>query len=111
MIETRPLLVPHGFSLGGLLLLANGIAFQAVAQEAPAAEFLQVSPGLYFNYDFAGSNSAVLITDEGVLVVDTRTHPVGDRKVGQGARVRLPLDSGLSARRAELRLRSRNAPG
>ncbi len=76
MIETRPLLVPRGSTLGGLLLLANGIALQAVAQEAPAAEFLQVSPGLYFNYDFAGSNSAVLITDEGVLVVDTRTHPV-----------------------------------
>ena len=75
MIEACSLLIPRGSALGSLLLLANGIAFLAAAQEAPAAEFLQVGPGLYFNYDFAGSNSAVLITDAGVLVVDTRTHP------------------------------------
>jgi len=42
---------------------------------AAAAEFQQVGPDLYFNYDDGGSNSAVLITDEGVLVVDTRMHP------------------------------------
>ncbi len=76
MIATRSPLVRRGSTLAGLLLLASGTAFQAAAQEAPAAEFLQVGPGLYFNYDFAGSNSAVLITEEGVLVVDTRTHPV-----------------------------------
>ena len=40
-----------------------------------AAEFQQVAPDLYFNYDYGGSNSVVLITDEGVLVVDTRMHP------------------------------------
>ena len=40
-----------------------------------AADFQQVGPDLYFNYDHGGSNSAVLITDEGVLVVDTRMHP------------------------------------
>ena len=40
-----------------------------------AAEMLQVAPDLYFHYDYGGSNSAVLITDEGVLVVDTRMHP------------------------------------
>ncbi|MEE8094173.1 MAG: MBL fold metallo-hydrolase [Gammaproteobacteria bacterium] len=76
MIGTRSLLVRRGSTLGGLLLLASGMVLPAAAQEAPAAEFLQVGPGLYFNYDFAGSNSAVLITEEGVLVVDTRTHPV-----------------------------------
>ncbi len=76
MIGTRSLLVRRCSTLGGLLLLASGMVLPAAAQEAPAAEFLQVGPGLYFNYDFAGSNSAVLITEEGVLVVDTRTHPV-----------------------------------
>ena len=30
-----------------------------VAQDAPAAEFRQIAPDLYFNYDFGGSNSAV----------------------------------------------------
>ena len=75
MIKTRTLLVPRGSTLGGLMLLTIGIAFQAAAQETPAAEFLQVGRGLYFNFDFAGSNSAVLITEAGVLVVDTRMHP------------------------------------
>lgn len=42
---------------------------------AGAAEFQRVAPDLYFNFDFGGSNSAVLITEEGVLVVDTRMHP------------------------------------
>ena len=76
MIGTRSPLVRRGSMLGGLLLLACGMILPAAAQDAPAAEFLQVGPGLYFNYDFAGSNSAVLITEEGVLIVDTRTHPV-----------------------------------
>ena len=66
----------RGSALAVLLMLACGIFFRAAAQEAPATEFLQVGPDLYFNYDFAGSNSAVLITEEGVLIVDTRTHPV-----------------------------------
>jgi cyclase len=39
------------------------------------AEFEQVAPDLYFNYDHGGSNSAILITEEGVLIVDTRMHP------------------------------------
>ncbi len=75
MIATGFRLVRVGVTLGSLLLLTNSIALRAAAQEAPEARFLQIGPGLYFNYDFAGSNSAVLITEEGVLVVDTRTHP------------------------------------
>jgi glyoxylase-like metal-dependent hydrolase (beta-lactamase superfamily II) len=46
-----------------------------MAQNRPAAELRQVGPDLYFNYDFSGSNSVVLVTDAGVLVVDTRMHP------------------------------------
>ena len=45
-----------------------------ISQQA-LAELCQVAPNLYFNYDHGGSNSAVLITDEGVLVVDSRMHP------------------------------------
>ena len=55
----------------GLLSVA---AICSCPREA-AAEFQQVAPDLYFNYDYGGSNSAVLITDDGVLVVDTRMHP------------------------------------
>jgi cyclase len=35
----------------------------------------QVAPDLYFLHDQTSSNSAFLVTDEGVLVVDTRHHP------------------------------------
>jgi cyclase len=35
----------------------------------------QVTSDLYFLYDQASSNSAFLVTDDGVLVVDTRQHP------------------------------------
>ncbi len=62
---------------GRLLIGAAGcllVSFGA-AQEADVAGFQQVAPDLYFNFDFGGSNSAILITDEGVLVVDTRMHP------------------------------------
>lgn len=45
------------------------------AQEASSAEFREVAPDLYFYFDFNRSNSAVLITDEGVLVVDSTMHP------------------------------------
>ena len=52
------------------LLIDTGIA-----QQRTPGEFREVAPDLYFNFDFGGSNSAVLVTDDGVLVVDSRTHP------------------------------------
>jgi glyoxylase-like metal-dependent hydrolase (beta-lactamase superfamily II) len=39
----------------------------------------QVAPDLYFLYDDLSSNSAFLVTPEGVLVVDTRQHPAHGR--------------------------------
>lgn len=59
-----------------VLLLAAG----AVAQEspthkaAPEITLRQVAPGLHFLFDYASSNASFLVTDEGVLVVDTRQH-------------------------------------
>ena len=38
-----------------------------------------VAPDLYFLYDDLSSNSAFLVTDEGVLVIDTRQHPAHGR--------------------------------
>ena len=35
----------------------------------------EVAPGLFFQYHHQESNSAFLVTDEGVLVIDTRQHP------------------------------------
>ena len=35
----------------------------------------QVAPDLYFLFDYDSSNAGFLVTDDGVLVVDTRQHP------------------------------------
>ncbi|MDB5863389.1 MAG: glyoxylase-related zinc-dependent hydrolase [Betaproteobacteria bacterium] len=35
----------------------------------------EVAPGLYYQYHHQESNNAFLVTDEGVLVIDTRQHP------------------------------------
>jgi cyclase len=38
-------------------------------------QITEVAPGLFFQYHHAESNNAFLVTDEGVLVIDTRQHP------------------------------------
>jgi len=62
------------------LLLLAGIFFSrlpAAAQERALrdAAVKQVANDVYFFFDFSGSNSVFLVTEEGVLVIDTRTHP------------------------------------
>ena len=37
----------------------------------------KIASDLYFFYDYDGSNSAFLVTDAGVLVIDTREHRTG----------------------------------
>jgi cyclase len=61
-----------------LLLLSASAVVHAQSQTGGAAKEIvqrQVAPDLYFVYDETSSNSAFLVTDEGVLVVDTRQHP------------------------------------
>jgi cyclase len=50
---------------------------QAAAQECATREVVvrQIASNLYFLFDFEGSNSVFLVTDDGVLLIDTRTHP------------------------------------
>ena len=50
---------------------------QAAAQEGATHEVVvrQIASNLYFLFDFEGSNSVFLVTDDGVLLIDTRTHP------------------------------------
>ena len=68
-------------SLAVLGLTAAGTAW---GQASGAGEVLekdipiqvtQVAPGLYFQYHHQESNNAWLVTDAGVLVIDTRQHP------------------------------------
>jgi glyoxylase-like metal-dependent hydrolase (beta-lactamase superfamily II) len=51
-------------------------ASQAAAERAPRAPSVkQISSDLYFFFDYDGSNAVFLVTDQGVLVIDTRQHP------------------------------------
>ena len=51
----------------------GGHAAQEGAKPAPAV-MKQIAPDLYFHFDYASSNSIIWATEEGVLVIDTRTH-------------------------------------
>jgi cyclase len=56
-------------------------ASPAAAQERASADVVvkQIAPDLYFLFDFDGSNCVFLVTDDGVLLIDTRTHPRAGR--------------------------------
>ena len=46
------------------------------AQERASSEVKQIASDLYFYYDAdGGANAAFLVTEEGVLLIDTLTHP------------------------------------
>lgn len=55
----------------GLFVVVTAAA-PAKAQEATVK---QVASDLYFFFDYDGANAVFLVTDEGVLLIDTRTHP------------------------------------
>jgi glyoxylase-like metal-dependent hydrolase (beta-lactamase superfamily II) len=67
------------------LMLALGVAAPTVYAAATGAgeieekaipiQVTEVAPGLYFQYHHQESNNAFFVTDEGVLVIDTRQHP------------------------------------
>jgi cyclase len=59
--------------LAGILLTAPRAATQERA--SPEVVVKQIAPDLYFLFDFDGSNCVFLVTDDGVLLIDTRTHP------------------------------------
>ncbi len=73
-----------------LRLIAAVVALVASATVAQAQQMIapknpkpviqrQVAPDLYFVFDYDSSNSAFLVTDDGVLVIDTRQHPQDGR--------------------------------
>ena len=66
------------------MLLAFGLFSSAFAQAPADGSVLEkdipiavteVAPGLFFQYHHQESNNAWLVTDEGVLVIDSRQHP------------------------------------
>ena len=74
--------LPAIAALGMAAGLAAGIAAaQPAAGEGVVKErdipiqVTEVAPGLYYQYHHQESNNAWLVTEEGVLVIDTRQHP------------------------------------
>jgi len=47
----------------------------AVLEKDIPIKVTEVAPGLFYQYHHQESNNAFLVTDEGVLVIDTRQHP------------------------------------
>jgi cyclase len=66
----KALIVPAIFA--GILLAAPRASAQ---QPTPEVVVKQIAPDLYFLFDFDGSNCVFLVTDDGVLLIDARTHP------------------------------------
>ena len=75
--------------LTALAVIAAGTGYEMKAQGT--ASFIEVAPDLYFYYTGGSSNSTVLITEEGVLVVDT----LGSRQAAEAvvAEIRAVTDA------------------
>lgn len=57
------------------LVRAQATADGAVQEKDIPIKVTEVAPGLFYQYHHQESNNAFLVTDEGVLVIDTRQHP------------------------------------
>ena len=57
------------------LMVLAGIALGGSQAAAQTPTVKQVASDVYFFFDFNGSNAVFLVTDDGVLLIDTRTHP------------------------------------
>ena len=76
LVRTRAVpagLVPTLMVLAGVALGGSQAAAQERAAQTPTVK--QVASDVYFFFDFNGSNAVFLVTDDGVLLIDTRTHP------------------------------------
>lgn len=56
-------------------LAALVLAALPAKAESGGPEVKQIASDLYFFYHYTGSNAVFLVTDDGVLVIDARTHP------------------------------------
>lgn len=69
------------YALHLTLVLGAPAAFAAASGAGEIEEkdvpirVVEVAPGLYFQYHHQESNNAFFVTDDGVLVIDTRQHP------------------------------------
>ncbi len=70
-----------GLAMLGVAMTAFGFNGKVAAQSVspPPSQMKKVADDLYFWFDFAGTNSIVWATNEGVLVIDTQPHPAQAR--------------------------------
>jgi glyoxylase-like metal-dependent hydrolase (beta-lactamase superfamily II) len=61
------------------LALVHVVVARAQPERSPAQangpQVKKIADDLYFFFEYSGSNAVFLVTDEGVLLIDTRTHP------------------------------------
>jgi len=62
-------------SLAAPRAIAQAPADGAILEKDIPIKVTEVAPGLFYQYHHQESNNAFLVTDEGVLVIDTRQHP------------------------------------
>lgn len=68
-------LVVLAFVAAAAIPMSRAAAQQATTSIQDQPVLKQIASDLYFFFDYEGSNAAFLVTEEGVLVVDTRQHP------------------------------------
>jgi glyoxylase-like metal-dependent hydrolase (beta-lactamase superfamily II) len=73
LLRAFVLAVPFALTVPAVFAAATG-AGEIEEKDIPL-QVTEVAPGLFFQYHHQESNSAFLVTDEGVLVIDTRQHP------------------------------------
>lgn len=76
----------HALTALAMLILSTFAHAQApadgsVREKDIPIQITEVAPGLFFQYHHQESNNAWLVTDEGVLVIDTRQHPQRAREL------------------------------
>jgi len=71
LVRTRA--VPAGLVPTLMVLAGVALGGSQAATQTPTVK--QVASDVYFFFDFNGSNAVFLVTDDGVLLIDTRTHP------------------------------------
>jgi cyclase len=64
-----------GFVIHISVVYAAGSGEGEILEKDVPIQVTEVAPGLYFQYHHQESNNAFLVTDDGVLVIDTRQHP------------------------------------
>jgi len=74
------LMVLIGFT--GVITVSSALAVSTTGEAGDdQAKLHHISDGLYFLHDQVGTNSVFLVTDEGVLVIDSQPHPDSARKL------------------------------